>query len=90
MQISLKALALAIALLWGGCLLVVGLINIAAPPYGAEFLKVMSSVYPGFHASRTIADVLIGTVDGFIDGAIGGLLLGWLFNIFARRVTVGL
>ncbi len=82
MRLSLKSLAFACGLLSGGSILFFGLINLAAPSYGMEFLKLMSSVYPGFHVSRTFADVLVGTGYGLVDGAIGGLLLGWLYNLF--------
>lgn len=85
MRLSLKSLALALGLLWGGAVLCVGLANLAAPSYGVDFLKIMSSVYPGFHASRTILDVVVGALYGVGDGAIAGLLLGWLYNTFASR-----
>jgi hypothetical protein len=83
MRLSAKATALATGLLWGGCLLLVGLINLVAPSYGADFLRGMSSVYPGFYHTRNFADVLMGTLYGLIDGAIGGWLLSWLYNQFA-------
>ncbi len=83
MRLSAKALAITSGLLWGGCLLLVGLINLAAPSYGAEFLSGMGSVYPGFYHSHTFLDVLLGTLYGFVDGAIGGWLFGWLYNCFA-------
>jgi ABC-type nitrate/sulfonate/bicarbonate transport system permease component len=83
MKLSLKGLAIAFGLLWGGALLCAGLTNLAMPSYGMSFLQAMSSVYPWFHASRTIGDVLIGTLDGFVDGVICGLLFGWLYNAFS-------
>ena len=83
MKLSVKGLALASGLLWGGCLLLLGLLNLAMPSYGLTFLQSMSSVYPWFHASRTIGDVLIGTLDGLVDGLVAGLLFGWLYNAFA-------
>ncbi len=83
MRLSLKSLAFACGLLSGGSILFFGLINLASPSYGMEFLKIMSSVYPGFQASRTFADVLVGTAYGLVDGAIGGLLLGWLYNLIS-------
>ena len=52
MRLSPKSLAFACGLLWGGAILFVGLINLASASYGMEFLKVASSIYPGFHASR--------------------------------------
>jgi hypothetical protein len=74
MRLSLKSLTFACALLWGGAILLVGLINLASPSYGMEFLKLASSVYPGFHDSRKFVDVLVGTGYGLVDGAIAGLL----------------
>ncbi len=87
-QLSPKALALAGAILWGGSILLVGAVNLAAPLYGVEFLKIARSLYPGFHASRTLLDVLVGTGYGFVDGAIGGFLVAWLYNLFARPKNV--
>lgn len=85
MRFSIQGSAVAVGLLWGGALLCVGLANLASPSYGVSFLQLMSSVYPFFHASHTPGDVLIGTVDGLVDGAVAGLLFAWLYNLFAAR-----
>jgi hypothetical protein len=82
MRLSPKSLAFACGLLWGGAILFVGLINLASASYGMEFLKVASSIYPGFHASRTFVDALVGTGYGLVDGAIAGFIFGWLYNLF--------
>jgi hypothetical protein len=87
MRLSLKAIALAGAIVWGGAILLVGLINLAWPGYGLNFLQVTSSVYPGFHTSHTIRSVLMGTLDGLVDGAVAGLLFAWLYNGFAERLS---
>ena len=52
--------------------------------YGQQFLQTMSSVYPGYHATRSIAEVVIGTIYGTVDGLIGGAVFAWLYNQFAR------
>jgi len=83
----MKAMAMASALLWGGCLLTVGLIHFFAPTYGGVFLDVMSSVYPGFHVGHTIGEVVLGAGEGFLDGAIAGALLAWLYNGLAPRLA---
>ncbi len=83
MRLSAKAVAITAGVLWGGCLFVLGLINLAAPSYGVDFLRGMGSVYPGFYHSRTFLDVLLGTLYGLVDGAIGGWIFGWLYNCFA-------
>jgi hypothetical protein len=74
MRLSVPALTITAAVLWGGGMLFVGVVNLAAPSYGLGFLQIMSSVYPGFHASRTLGDVLVGTGYATVDGAICGLL----------------
>lgn len=90
MRPSVKGFALTFACLWGGCLLFVGLINLADPSYGGEFLRMMNSVYPGADSTRTIGKVLLGTLYGFIDGGICGLLFAWLYRLFAGNGHKGL
>ncbi|MGC0774128.1 MAG: hypothetical protein WB543_14440 [Candidatus Acidiferrum sp.] len=87
MRLSLKGMAVAGGLLWGGAILFVELINLVRPTYGVSFLEVIGSVYPLFHVSRSFAAVVIGTIDGLIDGAIAGLLFAWLYNLSAADGT---
>lgn len=82
MKLSAKALALTAGILWGASILITGLINLAFPNYGSEFLETMASVYPCFHASRTFFDVIVGTLYGFLDGLVGGFIFAWLYNRF--------
>ena len=86
-RLSLKAMAIAAGLLWGGAILCVGLINLAVPSYGINFIQMTSSVYPWFHVSRTIGNVVIGTVDGLIDGAIAGVIFALLYNAATSAPT---
>ena len=83
MRFSPKAIALAGAIVWGGAILLVGSINLGWPGYGLSFLQMTSSVYPGFHVSHTFGSVLMGTVEGLVDGAVAGLLFSWIYNAFA-------
>ena len=83
MKFSVKGLALVSAILWGLAMLVMGLGNLIWSSYGQQFLQVMSSVYPGYHATRSLADVIVGTLYGAVDGFIGGAVFAWLYNQFA-------
>ncbi len=85
MKLSVKSLAITSGLIWGGCMLTCGLINLSDPAYARRFLKLMSSVYPGFDHSRTLADVLVGTGYGLVDGAIAGALVAGLYNRLMER-----
>ncbi len=84
MRLSAMALAISLAILSGGSLLLTGLINLATPSFGAGVLGAMSSLHPGFQTTHTFLNVLVGTLAGIVDGAIAGLLLAWLYNWFAR------
>jgi hypothetical protein len=81
MRLNLKAMAIAAGVLWGGAILFVSLVNLVRPSYGMTFLQMVSSVYPGFRASRTLADVLTGTGYAIVDGAVGSLLFGLIYNV---------
>lgn len=84
MKISVWSMTLSAAILWGGLMLIVGLIHLAVPSYGADFLRAMSSVYPGVDTAPNIERVLLGTVYGFVDGGIAGCVLSALYDVFTR------
>jgi hypothetical protein len=85
MRLSIKAMAASAALLWGGCMLTIGIVNLIWPTYGGDFLRMISSVYPGFHASHSTGNVVVGSAEGLIDGALAGGLLAWLYNMVSLR-----
>lgn len=81
MRFNLKALTLTFALMWGIlAVFLVGLANLLWPPYGEAFLKFLSSIYPGYTGGASFAQVLIATGYGLVDGAVAGLVSGWLYN----------
>lgn len=84
MKLSLKAFTLTCGLIWGGAVLMVGLANLAWPTYGVAFLQLCSSIYPGYHANPTLGSVLVGTGYALVDGAIGGAIFAWVYNVLAK------
>lgn len=85
MRLSMIGAAVAAALLWGGVILFVGLIHLGLPGYGTSFLQMIASVYPWFHGGRSFGDVVIGAMDGLVDGAIAGFLFTWFYNAFTGQ-----
>ncbi len=84
MKLSVKALTYAGAILWGLIVLLVGVANLIWPPYGAAFLSLMSSVYPGYKVAASLGNVIVGTLYAVVDGAFGGALFAWIYNHFAK------
>ncbi len=88
MTINVKAAALTVGLVWGVLgMFVTGVGNLLVPGYGQAFFDVMASVYPGYAATPTVGQVLIGTLYGLLDGAAGGAVFAWLYNTIAPRLS---
>ncbi len=84
MRLDPKALAMACGVLWGGALLLISLVNLAGPGYGGALLEFAASIYPGYHGPAGFGSLIVVTLYGLVDGAIGGFILAWLYNLFAR------
>jgi hypothetical protein len=84
MKLNVKALALASGILWGGCVLMVGLANLIWGGYGVHFLQWLSSFYPGYSGARSFGEVVIATLYALVDGFVGGVVFAWLYNCFAK------
>jgi hypothetical protein len=85
MKLNLRALTIAFAILSAGAVFIVGVANLIWPGYGKAFLLMLASIYPGYKASGLFGDMIAGSFYALVDGAIMGLILGWLYNLFARQ-----
>ncbi len=86
MRLDIRATAVTLALLWGVlAMFLTGLANLIWPGYGQALLDVMASVYPGYQATPSVGQVLIGTLYGLLDGAVVGAVVAWLYNTGAAR-----
>ncbi len=82
MKLQLRAAAIAGGIFWALMVGGVGLLNWCCG-YGEPFLQVVSSLYPGHDGTRDLLDVLVGALYALADGAVGGLLLAWIYNLAA-------
>lgn len=89
MSLSVKGLAWAMGLLWGGAMLLCGLANLLFPGYAVGFLDWAASFYPGYDGPGGFGSVIVVTLYGLVDGAVGGFLLAWLYNHFADPAGAG-
>lgn len=76
------AFGLALGLLWGFSVFFMGLMAYIYS-YGKPFVEAMSTLYLGYEPS--IYGSIIGGVMGFVDAFIAGVILIWLYNLFACR-----
>jgi hypothetical protein len=89
MRFNVTALALTAGLLWGAAVLVVAIANLMWPGYGRAFLDLCASIYPGYRPGVGMGSVITGTLYGLVDGAIGGAVFAWLYNLLAGGRSAG-
>ncbi len=77
LKLDTRALGLTLGIIWGACVLIMGLTTIYLN-FGAAFVGLLSTLYPGY--KPTILGSVIGGIYGFIDAGIGGVILAWLYN----------
>ncbi len=87
MKLSVKAFALTAALLWGGAIFLVDLGHMIWPGYGAAFLDMVRSIYPGYAQTTGVVALLVGTIYAFLDGLVGGAIFAWLYNALGGRTA---
>ena len=81
MKINIKALALSMGIL-GGLAVFLLTVWFLVMGYSGILLGKLGSVYLGYSVSWIGA--IIGFVYGFFDGLIGGALIGYFYNKFAK------
>ncbi len=84
MKLDIKGMAITLGLVWGAAVLLVGIANLIWPNYGQAFLELVASIYPGYTADPGVGQLIVGTLYGLVDGAVGGAVIAWLYNLFAR------
>lgn len=85
MKVNVRARAVTMGVFWGGSVLAMEALNLVAPQYGSGFLKMISSMYPGYKGRRTAKQVALGAAYAVTDGAISGAMFAVLYNRFARQ-----
>ncbi|MFQ6079201.1 MAG: hypothetical protein ACE5NJ_08725 [Thermodesulfobacteriota bacterium] len=85
MKLNLKALVMTAGILWALAVFLVGLLNLIWSGYGVAFLQLIASIYPGYHATGSAGDLIVGALYALVDGAICGLVFGLLYNLFVGK-----
>ena len=80
-RLKVKAFGMACGVLWGGAMLIAGLIDTVST-WGDAWGKVAASVYLGY--TPTILGSIILGIWGFVTAGIWGLILAKLYNKFSK------
>jgi len=77
MKLDVVKFGWACAILWGACVLSMGIMS-GFVNWGTPLVKGLSSLYIGYNT--TPAGIIIGTIWALLDAGIGGCLLAWIYN----------
>jgi hypothetical protein len=88
-MLSVKSLSFAFAILWAAAVFGVGILNLLWPGYGVAFLDMVKSIYPGYAAVSGFGGVIVGTLYALVDGAVGGAVFAWLYNVMRAEKPSG-
>ena len=81
-KLNPKALAIGFGILLAICVFILGLMPVFFNGWGKTMVLEISSVYIGYKPG--VLGALIGSIWAFVDGLIGGYLIGWLYNKFLK------
>lgn len=80
MKLNVLALGLACGILWAVCCICLGIM--AMFNWGNSLVDVLGSMYIGYKPG--ILGAVIGGIWAFFDAGIGGVVIAWLYNRFAK------
>ena len=78
-KVDVRAFGLMLGCIWSVGVLALGIVSMLSN-WGARTVKLFSGVYIGYKA--TLQGSLIGAAWGFMDGAISGIVIAWIYNRF--------
>jgi hypothetical protein len=86
MKLGVTRLGFTAAVVWGGIVFVKALANMVMTGYGEAFLKVIDSIYPGYHMGQWgFGGVLVATLYAALDGFIIGIIFALVYNLFGKN-----
>lgn len=86
MKLDVIRVGCAVSAIWALIVFSVGFCNLVWPSYGIEFLKIIDSIYPGYHIGLWgIGGIIVATLYAAIDGWVVGAVFALLYNFITRK-----
>lgn len=85
MKLGVIRLGFTACIIWGGLVFFVALANLVLAGYGEAFLKVIDSIYPGYHQGQWgFGGVIVAALYAALDGFIVGIIFAGVYNLFGK------
>jgi len=87
MKFKVTQVGFTVAIVWALLVFLVGLTNLIFPGYGVAFLKIIDSIYPGYHFGKWgFGGVIVSTLYAALDGLVVGVVFAWVYNLLGKRM----
>jgi hypothetical protein len=81
MKLDTFRFGITVGIIWGSIVFLVAVGNMVIAGYGEAFLKLVESIYPGYHLGKWgFAGVVVATLYAALDGFIMGVVFAWIYN----------
>jgi hypothetical protein len=88
MKLSAVRFGCAVSTVWSLTVFGAGLLNVWTGTYGAEFLKLLSSIYPGYtYGKWGFGGIIVVTLYAALDAWVIGALLAWFYNFYNKKIA---
>ncbi|MFQ6082092.1 MAG: hypothetical protein ACE5WD_01890 [Candidatus Aminicenantia bacterium] len=85
MKLNVIRLGCALSTIWAILVFLVGVANLIWSSYGVEFLKILDSIYPGYHYGKWgFGGVVVATLYAAVDAWVIGVVFAWLYNLYTK------
>lgn len=86
MKLGVLRLGFTAGIIWSGIVCFAGIGNLILKGYGDAFLKVIDSIYPGYHMGQWgFGGVIVAALYAALDGFIVGIIFAWIYNLFGKN-----
>jgi len=86
MKLSAVRFGCAVSTVWSLTVFGAGLLNLWTGTYGVEFLKLLSSIYPGYtYDEKGFFGIIVVALYAALDAWIIGALLAWFYNLYTKK-----
>lgn len=85
MKLNVKAFMLTFGIFWALVVFLPGLGGLIWKGYGSAWSQLFASLYPGYQASGSFGDLIVGALYALVDGAVSGLIFVSIYNLLAGK-----
>ncbi|MCP2520710.1 hypothetical protein NLD30_09750 [SCandidatus Aminicenantes bacterium Aminicenantia_JdfR_composite] len=85
MKLSVLRLGISLSIVGALAVFLTGLANLLWTGYGEGFLRIVDSLYPGYHYGGGFLSVIVGSLYAALDGFVTGAVIALFYNLFGKK-----